>query len=62
MANTFLAAKGFALGKSLVETDQLENAERIMAEARRKRVRFMLPTDVVVAAQVHPGRSARWCR
>ena len=54
MANTFLAAKGVALGKSLVEADQLDNAERIMAQARRKRVRFMLPTDLVVAAQVHP--------
>ena len=58
MANTFLAAKGFALGKSLVESEQLENAERIMHEARRKRVRFMLPTDAVVAAQIHP-RSQR---
>ena len=58
MANTFLAAKGHALGKSLVETEQLDNASRIMAEARRKRVRFMLPTDALVAAQVHP-RSQR---
>jgi phosphoglycerate kinase len=58
MANTFLAAKGFAMGKSLVESEQLENAERIMATARRKRVRFMLPTDAVVAAQIHP-RSQR---
>jgi phosphoglycerate kinase len=53
MANTFLAAKGYPMGKSLVEADQLENASRIMAEARRKRVRLMLPTDVVVAAQIH---------
>ncbi len=53
MANTFLAAKGLALGKSLVETEQLENAERIIAEARRKRMRLMLPTDAVVAAQIH---------
>ncbi len=58
MANTFLAARGHALGKSLVETEQLDNATRIMEEARRKRVRFMLPTDVVIAAQVHP-RSQR---
>ncbi len=58
MANTFLAAKGHALGKSLVEAEQLDNATRIMAEARRKRVRFMLPTDAMVAAQVHP-RSQR---
>ena len=53
MANTFLAAKGLNLGKSLVEPDQLENARQIMAEARRKRVRLMLPTDALVAAQLH---------
>jgi phosphoglycerate kinase len=53
MANTFLAAKGLEMGKSLVETEQLENASQIMAEARRRRMRILLPTDVVVAAQVH---------
>ena len=53
MANTFLAAKGLEMGKSLVETEQLENAAAIMAEARRKRMRIMLPVDVLVAAQVH---------
>ncbi len=53
MANTFLAAKGHTLGKSLVEEDRLKDAERILAEARRKRVRFMLPTDAVVAPQIH---------
>jgi phosphoglycerate kinase len=53
MANTFLAAKGTALGKSLVEEDQLKSAERIIAEARRKRVRLMLPTDALVAPQIH---------
>jgi phosphoglycerate kinase len=53
MANTFLVARGHAMGKSLVESDQLDNAERIMAEARRKRVRFMLPTDAVIAPQIH---------
>ena len=53
MANTFLAAKGSSLGKSLVEDDRLKDAERILAEARRKRVRFMLPTDAVIAPQIH---------
>jgi phosphoglycerate kinase len=53
MANTFLAAKGVEMGKSLVETEQLQSAKAIMAEARRRRTRFMLPTDVLVAAQVH---------
>ena len=59
MANTFLAAKGHALGKSLVEADQLENAERIVAEARRKRVRLMLPTDAVIAPQIHERAKVR---
>ncbi len=53
MANTFLAARGFNLGKSLVETEQLDNAQKVIEEARRKRVRLMLPVDAVVAPQVH---------
>ena len=53
MANTFLAARGLELGKSLVEQDQLANAQRMVGEARRKRVRLMLPTDAVVAPQIH---------
>jgi len=53
MANTFLAAKGTALGKSLVEEDQIANAKRIIDRARTKRVRLMLPTDAVVAPQIH---------
>ena len=53
MANTMLAAKGHNLGKSLVENDQVENAERILTEARRRRVRLMLPTDAVIAPQIH---------
>jgi len=53
MANTFLAARGLELGKSLVEEEQLANARRIVARARTKRVRIMLPTDAVVAPQIH---------
>jgi len=59
MANTLLAAKGHQLGKSLVEADQIENAERIFAEARRKRVRLMLPTDAVIAPQIHHRAKTR---
>jgi phosphoglycerate kinase len=59
MANTFLAAKGVGLGKSLIEADQLENASRIIDEARRKRVRLMLPTDAVVAPQIHARAKTR---
>ena len=53
MANTFLAAKGFVLGKSLVEEDQIANASRIIDRARTKRVRLMLPTDAVISPQIH---------
>lgn len=53
MANTLLTAKGHQLGKSLVEPDQIENAKRILQQARRKRVRLMLPTDAVIASQIH---------
>jgi phosphoglycerate kinase len=53
MANTFIAARDVALGKSLVEADQLDSARAIVEEARRKRTRLMLPTDVVIAPQVH---------
>ena len=53
MANTFLAAKGLQLGKSLVEEEMLSEATKVMAEARRKRVRLMLPVDAVVAPQIH---------
>ena len=59
MANTFLAARGFELGGSLVEEDQTASAERILAEARRKRVRIMLPTDAVVAPQIHHRAKGR---
>jgi phosphoglycerate kinase len=53
MANTFLAARGMQLGASLVETEQIGAAERLLVEARRKRVRLMLPTDAVIAPQIH---------
>jgi phosphoglycerate kinase len=59
MANTFLAARGLQLGKSLVEPEQFDNAKRIVAEARRKRVRLMLPTDAVVAPQIHHRAKGR---
>jgi phosphoglycerate kinase len=53
MANTFLAAKGYKLGKSLVEPEQFESALHIISEARRKRARLMLPVDLRVAPQIH---------
>jgi phosphoglycerate kinase len=49
MANTFLKAMGYELGKSLVEESLVEAAKEIMAEALQKNVKFYLPMDCVVA-------------
>ena len=49
MANTFLAAKGLAMGKSLVEEDKLAMARTILARADEKKISIVLPDDVVVA-------------
>jgi phosphoglycerate kinase len=59
MANTFLAARGVAVGKSMVEGDQLDAAQGIIDLARRKRIRLMLPTDAVVAPQIHHRAKTR---
>jgi phosphoglycerate kinase len=49
MASTFLKAHGVSVGDSLVEDDQLEAANDIMAYADIRGVPLLLPTDVVVA-------------
>lgn len=49
MAFTFLKQMGYNVGASLVEDDLLEEAQRIMDEARRLGVKFYLPVDVVAA-------------
>ncbi len=51
MANTFLAAQGFAVGKSLHEADMLDTARRIISEAEAQNCRLVLPLDVVVAEE-----------
>jgi phosphoglycerate kinase len=49
MANTFLAAQGKAIGKSLCETDLIPNAKEIMAKAKAMNREIVLPVDAVVA-------------
>ena len=51
MANTFLAAKGVAVGKSLHEPDLAATAKQIMTDAVARGVAIVLPTDVVVARE-----------
>lgn len=49
IANTFLAAMGFNVGKSLYEADLVETARKIMADAKARGAEIPMPTDVVVA-------------
>ena len=49
MANTFLKAKGYDVGQSLVEDSLIKTAKDIMAAALKKGVKFYLPVDCVVA-------------
>jgi len=49
MANTFLAAQGKAIGKSLCENDLIPNAREIMAKAKAMNREIVLPVDAVVA-------------
>ncbi|HEX8793152.1 MAG TPA: phosphoglycerate kinase [Polyangiaceae bacterium] len=57
MANTFLAARGKNMGKSLVESDKLALARTILEKAQAKGVDVVLPTDVVVAASTAAGEA-----
>jgi phosphoglycerate kinase len=51
MANTFLAARGVAVGKSLQEADLHDTAREIAAKAEAAGCTLLLPTDVVVARE-----------
>lgn len=55
MANTFLAAQGQEVGKSLLETDLVETASGILRKAHRSACRILLPTDAVVATELAAG-------
>lgn len=54
MANTFLAAQGYKMGKSLVEEDKLDLAKELLAKAKKNKVYMLLPTDLVMAAEFAP--------
>ena len=59
MANTFLAAQGYGIGKSLSEPDLLGEAREIMAKAEAKGVEIVLPMDGVVAEVFEPNADCR---
>ncbi|MDP9128435.1 MAG: phosphoglycerate kinase [Pseudomonadota bacterium] len=55
MANTFLAAKGISVGKSLCEPHMFDTAKAIIAKAQDKGCHIMLPKDAVVALELKEG-------
>ncbi|MCO5216064.1 MAG: phosphoglycerate kinase [Thermomicrobiales bacterium] len=52
MANTFLLAQGKQIGKSLVEADKVDLANKIIADAEASGVTLHLPTDAIVAGDI----------
>jgi phosphoglycerate kinase len=52
MAYTFRLAQGLKIGKSLVEPDKTDVASAALEKAKRRGVKFLLPTDIVVATPV----------
>ena len=58
IANTFIAAAGLPVGKSLCEPDLLDTARKIVADARARGADIPLPSDVVTAKQFLPDAPA----
>ncbi|MEN6594194.1 MAG: phosphoglycerate kinase [Clostridiaceae bacterium] len=51
MAYTFFKAKGYEIGKSLLDAESLDLAKELMAKAEKKGVKLLLPVDTVVATE-----------
>ena len=60
MAFTFLKAQGYEIGKSLVEDDLLDEANKIMEKAYRLGVKFYLPVDFVVAPEFSENTAVKY--
>ncbi|WP_329894285.1 phosphoglycerate kinase [Stenotrophomonas sp. SMYL20] len=58
IANTFIAAAGYNVGKSLYEPDLLDTAKKIVADAKAGGADIPLPVDVVTAKQFMPDAVA----
>lgn len=59
MANTFLAASGKAIGKSICEMQLAETARKIMADADAAQCQLVLPIDAAVAMKLEPNAKVR---
>ena len=62
MANTFLYAAGFDVGRSLAERDMAETARDVAARAAETGCEILLPRDVVVAEALEPHAAHETCR
>ena len=60
MAYTFLKAQGESVGKSLVEEDKIELARDLLQQAKTHKLKFLLPTDHVIADRVEASASVKF--
>jgi phosphoglycerate kinase len=58
ITNTFLAAQGFNVGKSLYEPDMLDICKRLLQQSAKRGIEIPMPTDVVVAKEFSPKAEA----
>jgi phosphoglycerate kinase len=58
MANTLLMARGQEVGRSLAEPDRLDDARHLIAEAAKREVRLLIPSDVVIAPSLESTTGA----
>jgi phosphoglycerate kinase len=59
MAYTFLKAQGLPVGKSLVEEDKVELAKRLLAEAKRRNFKLLLPCDHMITPEFRAEAPSR---
>ncbi|MDQ2866804.1 MAG: phosphoglycerate kinase [Verrucomicrobiota bacterium] len=59
MANTFFEAEGIAIGASRVETDKVDLAQELIALAKMRGVKLVLPVDAIIAQEIKPGAETR---
>ncbi len=52
IANTFIAAEGYAVGRSLYEADLIDEAERLVNKAKSRGAEIPVPTDVIVGEKL----------
>ena len=59
MAFTFLKAKGFGVGESLLEVDMVDTVQELLADAQSRGVDVLLPVDVVIARDIADDAEVR---